>query len=100
MPKITDYKTIDLTRTIWRRTQNAFIATTAVILLALGSLAFLLATLSAATFYADSVERREARIQKQLNDQACQDTKSLLIAKDYFLEGSVYLKDFDCVIQI
>ena len=80
--------------------KNGFIAVTAVILLTAGSLAFLLATFSAATFYADSVERREARIQRQLNDRACQETKSLLIAKDYFLNGPVYLKDFDCVIQI
>ena len=79
--------------------QKGFIATTALILLVTGTLAFLVATLSAVTIYADSVYSREIRIQKQLNEEACQETLPLLIAKDYFLSGNVTLDDFGCVIH-
>ncbi|GEM_PF-1910173 len=79
--------------------QKGFIATTAIILLAMGTLAFLLATLSAASFYADSVQAREIRIQKQLNERACQETLPLIVAKDYFFQGEIRLSEFDCVIN-
>ncbi len=79
--------------------KEGFIATTAIILLAMGTMAFLLATLSAASFYADSVQAREMRIQKQLNEQACQETLPIVVAKDYFLQGEVALSEFDCVIH-
>lgn len=77
-------------------TQKGFIATTAVTLLSLGTLAFLIVTLSSVTAYADSVERREIRIQKDLNDRACEETLSLIRAKDYFLQGEVVLNDLGC----
>jgi hypothetical protein len=79
--------------------QKGFVATTAVVLLATGTLAFLVTTMSAAALFADSVDRREARIQKRLNEIACQETLPLLIAKDYFLDGEVTLSDFGCVIH-
>jgi hypothetical protein len=79
--------------------QKGFVATTAVVLLATGTLAFLVTTMSAAALFADSVDRREARIQKRLNEIACQETLPLLIAKDYFLDGEVTLSDFGCAIH-
>lgn len=79
--------------------QKGFIATTAVILLAMGTLAFLLATMSAASFYGYSIETREMRIQKQLNWQACQETLPLIIAKDYFFESEIMLSNFDCTVH-
>lgn len=79
--------------------QKGFIATTAVILLAMGTLAFLVATMSAVTSYADSVDRRQIRIQKNLNELACQETLPIVMAKDYFLEESVFLSDFGCAVS-
>ncbi len=79
--------------------QKGFVATTAVVMLATGTLAFLIATMSAAVLFADSADRREARIQRGMNDVACRETLSLLIAKDYFLTGDVELSDFGCVIH-
>jgi hypothetical protein len=71
-------------------------AVTAVLLLAMGSLAFSLVTMSAAAFYADTVMRRELRTQARLNLEGCLDTAELMAAKDYFLSGSVAIPDFDC----
>ncbi len=79
--------------------QKGFIATTAVILLSIGTLVFILSTLGSVTLYADSVERREIRIQKSLNLEACGETLLILAAKDYFLSGDVYLSDFDCTVH-
>lgn len=79
--------------------QKGFVATTAVMLLATGILAFLIVTMSAAALFADSVDRREVRIQKGLNEVACQETLPLMVAKDYFLDGEVKLSDFGCVIH-
>ncbi len=75
---------------------RGFIATTAVILLATGTLAFSLAALGSVVLYADSVSRREMRIQADLNAEACLDTAALMAAKDYFLSGSVYVSKFNC----
>ena len=68
----------------------------AVVLLATGTLAFSLATVSAAATYADMTYRRELRIQAQLNAEACLDSVSLMAAKDYFLNGPVHLSEFGC----
>jgi hypothetical protein len=81
------------------KAQKGFVATTAVILLSIGTLAFLVATMTAASLFADSVDHREARIQKTLNEIACQETLPLLVAKDYFLSGKVELSDLGCVIN-
>jgi len=75
---------------------RGFTATTAVILLATGTLAFSLASLVSATLYADSVNQRELRIQARLNASACLDTVTLMAYKDYFLNGSVTIPEFSC----
>ena len=75
---------------------KGFVATTAVILLAAGTLAFSLAALSSADIYADSVSRRELRIQADFNAQACADSAALMAAKDYFLTGPIYIPEFAC----
>ena len=79
---------------------RGFMALIAVVLLATGTLAFSLATMSAAASYADMAFRRELRIQTQLNAEACLDTVSLMAAKDYFLSGSVHLNEFGCDAQV
>ncbi len=81
-----------------KKFNTGFIATTAVLLLALGGLIFSLTTAAAILMYADSIDARESRIQKNLNVSACNDTLALITAKDYFLQGKLYLSDFDCSI--
>lgn len=68
----------------------------AVVLLATGTLAFSLATMSAAVAYADAAHRRELRIQAHLYADACLDSVSLMAAKDYLLNGPVTLTEFGC----
>ncbi len=72
----------------------------ALVLLATGTLAFSLATMSAAAAYADMSYRRELRIQARLNADACLDSVSLMAAKDYFLNGHVKLSEFGCDAQV
>ncbi|MEK7641557.1 MAG: hypothetical protein AAB365_01020 [Patescibacteria group bacterium] len=81
------------------RKLGGFIATTAVILLSTGCLIFALVVSAASMSYADTVARREYRIQKELNRRACADTRELVLAKDYFFVGSTTIAEFDCVIQ-
>ena len=82
-----------------RRISHGFIAATAVVLLALGSLASILAISIACASYADSVVRREYRIQKRLNQKACDDARDLIWAKDRFFEGEMLLSEFGCLIE-
>jgi len=79
--------------------KKGFIATIAIVLLSTGTLAFLVVTLAATYSYADGIERRELRIQNSLNEQACQETRPLIIAKDYFLDKEVSLSDLGCAIH-
>ena len=76
--------------------KKGFIALIADLLLATGSIAFALATASAATTYADSVLQRELRIQAGLNANACLDSLELMYAKDLFLNGSIAILEFGC----
>ncbi len=79
---------------------KGFMAVTAVILLALGTISFSLVTMSAAISYADTVNRHELRIQARFNANACLDTATLMIAKDYFLNGEVSVPEFGCIANI
>lgn len=81
------------------RSADGLIATTALILLVTGTLAFVVATTSSVVSYADSVSSREYRIQKSFNQRACDDTLAIMLAKDYFFEGEVRLSDFDCTVR-
>ena len=80
--------------------KRGFGAAVAVILLSLTSLGVSLAVLAAAVGFSDQVYRHESRIQKNLNQKACDDTRSLMKTKDAFATGTVYLKDFDCYVTL
>ena len=82
-----------------RNSSGGFAATTALLLLSLGMLAFVATTLGSAILYADGVERREVRIQKRLNQRACEESVRLMKAKDYFLKGLISIPEFGCVIE-
>lgn len=81
------------------KNSEGFIATTAIILLAMGSLAFLVATMSASVSYADSIERGESRMQKALNQKACEETRQIMKAKDHFWSEEIVLSDLECSIR-
>ena len=70
-------------------------ATTAIILLSMGTLAISTSVVASAIIYANSVNKRELRIQRRLNDEACAEAQRLIQAKDYFLNGPV-----NCIIKI
>jgi hypothetical protein len=82
-----------------KKTHTGFAATTALVLLSLGMLAFVTTTFGSAIIYADGVESREMRIQKRLNQYACKESLELMKVKDYFLAGEVSLPEFDCIID-
>jgi len=82
------------------RFRDGFIALIAVILLATGTLAFSLVTISAAISYSESVNLHELRIQAGLNVKACLDSATLMVAKDYFLNGEVELPEFGCTLTV
>jgi hypothetical protein len=79
---------------------GGFMALIAVILLATGTLAFSLVTMSSAAAYADSVERRERRIQATLNARACLDAVQIMTAKDYYIFGAFELKEYGCNVTV
>jgi hypothetical protein len=78
---------------------KGFIATTAIIVLAMSSIVFLMVVSVAAASYAESVSRREYRIQKSLNQRACEETRDLILAKNYFFTGSTTISEFNCTIE-
>ncbi|MBU6426952.1 hypothetical protein KGQ27_01805 [Patescibacteria group bacterium] len=78
--------------------KDGFAALVSVILLAAGTTAFSLSTMASAYSYADSVNRRELRIQASLNAGACLDTARLMVAKDNFFTGTTTIPYFGCEI--
>jgi len=75
---------------------DGFTALVAVILIASGVLAVSLASMSSALLYADGVNQREYRIQARLNASACLDAATIMVAKDYFLNGTTTVSEFGC----
>jgi hypothetical protein len=63
-------------------------------------LAFSLIASDAAAGYSDMVDRRELRIQAGLNAEACLDTASLMLAKDFFLNGTTTVPEFGCTVNV
>ncbi len=80
--------------------KKGFLALVAVILLATGTLAFSLGIVSASAEYADAVLRRELRIQADLFARACLDSVTLMAAKDYFISGTISLREFGCLADV
>lgn len=80
--------------------QKGFVATTAVIILSIGTLVILVASVAGVAAYADMVDTRELRMQKELNQEACADTTSIIRAKNIHADGRVYLMDFGCIISL
>lgn len=79
---------------------RGFIALIALVLLVTGTLTFALTTLASAVSYSDLVYRREFRIQAKFNAEACLDTATLMLVKDFFLNGEVSLLKFGCKVDI
>jgi hypothetical protein len=58
-----------------------------------------LAVLGAAAMYAGSVSAREIRIQNGLDQQACRDSRALILVKDAFVSGTIDLPEFGCILS-
>jgi hypothetical protein len=82
------------------KSQKGFIATIALVILATVIIYFSLVTFSSAFAFADSVNKKELRIQANLNSKACLDQVILMVSRDYFLSGKIKLKDFNCTLDI
>ena len=78
---------------------RGFAAVVSVLMISFGVLAMSLAVLGAAAMYADSVSAREIRIQNDLDQQACQDSRALIQEKDAFAVGIVSLPEFSCTLS-
>lgn len=76
--------------------KNGFIATISIITLSLTALFFSLLTLSSVFVFEDIINRKEYRIQANLNASACLDFLTLMAVKDYFITGDFYLDQFAC----
>ncbi|MFA6295557.1 MAG: hypothetical protein WC666_04025 [Candidatus Paceibacterota bacterium] len=85
---------------VYKTYKQGFIATTAVVLLAVGVISLSLSTMSTAIFYHDAITKKELRIQTRMNAEACLDTVTLMIIKDYFLNGEVEISRFGCKANI
>lgn len=83
-----------------RSTHGGYAALIAVVMLSFGTLAMSLSTLGAAVWYADSVERREMRMQAGLNAEACLITVELMADRDYFLTGAVVIRELGCTAYV
>ncbi len=73
--------------------------TIAVVTLSVGALAFAAVTMVTVWSYIDSVNARERRVQRDLNQQSCADIAPIIHAKDYFWHRPTYLADFECTID-
>lgn len=83
-----------------KKPQKGFIATIAVVILATGIIYFSLITLASVFAFSDFINKKELRIQANLNSKACLDQIILMVSRDYFLSGKIKLKDFNCTLDI
>lgn len=75
---------------------SGFIALTAVILMSIGVLTYAVVASSAALAYSDTVLRQELRIQARNNASSCLESLTIMLAKDYFLNGNIQIDEFGC----
>ena len=75
---------------------NGFIALVTIILVATGTLAFSLVVSSAALSYSDSVLRKELRMAARHNVHSCLESLTIMLAKDYFLNGEQHIRELNC----
>lgn len=83
-----------------RKMKSGFMALTAVMLVAMGTLAYSISTMAAAISYADRVSRKELRIQASLNAESCLKVIRLMAKADHFLKGQVIIGDLGCKADI
>ena len=69
-------------------------------MLSLGAIVFSLVTLASASAYSDTVYRRELRIQVGMNVHACLESVTLMVSRDYFLNGTTTVPEFGCDVVV
>lgn len=82
------------------RRNEGFVAVVAVIMIASGTLIYSIVASSSAIEYIQSVYRRESRAQAVLYASSCVDSAAMIVAKDYFVRGTIAVSDFDCQVSI
>lgn len=80
--------------------KRGFGAVTAVIMISFGMFFFALVNSISVNMYADSINKRELRIQASLNADSCIDRAKFFLEFDRFLIGSIEFSEFGCVIDI
>ncbi len=83
-----------------RINHRGFIALSAVVILFAVIINFSILGLATAVVYADSVYRKELRIQSCLNADSCRQYVILMISRDYFINGQISIPEFGCNIAI
>lgn len=76
--------------------KQGFIALIAVLLLSIGTVVFSMMTTETAFEYADSIFKKELRIQTRLNANACIDTSAIILSKNYLTNGTTTVSELGC----
>ena len=79
---------------------NGFIAVTAVIVIACVTLLFANIIMQIVVDYSGMVMRHEWRIQANLNAESCLNVVTLMVEKNYFLNGEVSVERFECTAKV
>lgn len=80
--------------------RKGFVALTTILIIVALVLNFSFVTLSSVYLYADSIFRRELRIQTRLNLSACIDYIKYTYAQDYFVYGSIKITELGCSVFV
>ena len=81
-------------------TKKGFGALIAVLILSAGAFAILIVTVHSSYMYADSIEKRELRIQARLNVESCLQQVTIMIRQDRFLVGDFNIKELGCTVEL
>jgi hypothetical protein len=79
---------------------KGFIATITVIIVCTGVLIYQYVTWSLILSYVDMIDRMALRIEAGIKAESCGHTVAVMLAKDYFLQGDIYVREFDCSAHI
>ena len=79
---------------------RGFGATIAILIMSLGLTTVILVVSGATISYRDSVDRREYRLIRTLNEKACALTTDLIRVKDIHASGTRHLREFGCDITL
>lgn len=80
--------------------RKGFVALTTILIIVALVLNFSFVTLSSVYIFADSIFRRELRIQTRFNLFACIDYMKFTYAQNYFVDGNIKIRELGCSVSI